>query len=59
MRCANCGHLLPVHYLYQLCMECRLLPGVIAEPIDAEDENGAYEDIDINHDEQNNEYEHD
>lgn len=57
MTCESCGHLLPVHYLYRLCQDCRLLSGPIQEP--DEDENGAYDDIDINHDEQNNEHEHD
>lgn len=50
--CENCGHLLPVHYLYALCQDCRLL---LNEP----DEPGAYDDIDITHDETNNEHEHD
>lgn len=52
--CAYCGVLLPPEYLYALCHDCRLLTDE-SEQL----EEGEYDDIDIIHDENNNEHEHD
>lgn len=58
--CTNCGVLLyihadaPIYIGSDLCQTCRWL----LDRAEA-DEPGAYDDIDITHDENNNEHEHD